>query len=94
MGIGKRARVLIGLAAFAGLRRDEIFGLQWEEIGLKGRRIDRRRQYFLGKIMPLETESSRIQLPICRKLSVILGEWKLMTCAPKWVVQGNKEKPL
>jgi len=92
--IGERERAIIGLAAFAGLRRGEIFGLQWEDIDLKGRKIDLQRQYFLGKIMPFKTESSRIQLPICRKLSVILGEWKLKSGSPRWVFPGKSDKPL
>lgn len=92
--IGERERAIIGLAAFAGLRRGEIFGLQWEDIGLKEKRIDLRRQYFLGKIMPLKTESSRIRLPICRKLSLILAEWKLKSSSPEWVFPGKSDKPL
>jgi integrase len=92
--IGERERAIIGLAGFAELRRGEIFGLQWEDIDLKRRRIDLRRQYFLGKIMPLKTESSRIRLPICRKLAVILGEWKLLSGTPRWVFPGKTGKPL
>ena len=92
--VRERERAIIGLAAFAGLRRGEIFGLQWEDIDLKGRRIDLRRQYFLGKIMPLKTESSRICLPICRKLALILAEWKLKSGSPRWVFPGKGSKPL
>lgn len=92
--IGKRDRAIIGLAAFAGLRRGEIFGLQWQDIDLKQKKVDLQRQYFLGKIMPLKTESSKIQLPICRKLAIILGEWKLLSGSQKWVFSGKNNKPL
>jgi len=92
--VNKRDKVIMGLAAFAGLRRGEIFGLQWEDINFKQKTINLQRQYFLGKVMPLKTESSKIQLPICKKLALILAEWKLLSGSPKWVFPGQGDKPL
>jgi len=92
--VDKRDRAIIGLAAFAGLRRGEIFSLQWKDIDLKQKTINLQRQYFLGKIVPLKTESSKTELPICKKLALILAEWKLASGAPKWVFPGKGDKPL
>jgi integrase len=87
-------KAVIALAAFAGLRRGEIFGLQWPDIDLKQKKINLQRQYFLGRVMPLKTESSRMQLPICRTLSLILATWKLRSGSPHWVFPGKGGKPL
>ena len=61
---------------------------------MKQKKINLQRQYFLGRVMPLKTESSRMQLPICRTLSLILATWKLRSGSPLWVFPGKGGKPL
>ena len=70
------------------------FRVTLQAIDLKQKKIDLQRQHFLGKITQLKTDSSKIQLPICRKLVLILAKWKLQSGFPKWVFPGESDKPL
>lgn len=92
--VSKRDKAIIALAALAGLRKGEVFGLQWDDIDLKQKEINLQRQYFLGDIGPLKTDSSKTVLPICDKLKLILAEWKLQSGSPIWVFPGKNDKPL
>jgi len=92
--VSKRDKAIIALASLAGLRKGEIFGLQWNDIDFKLKTINLRRQYFLGEIGPLKTDNSKAVLPICKRLRSILAEWKLLSGSPIWVFPGRNDKPL
>ena len=92
--VSKRDKAIIALAALAGLRKGEIFGLQWNDIDFKQKKINLQSQYFLGEIVPLKTDTSKAVLPICKKLSLIITEWKLQSGSPIWVFPGKNDKPL
>ncbi len=61
--VNKKDKAIIALATLAGLRKGEIFGLQWNDINFKQTKINLQRQYFLGEIGPLKTDSSKVLLP-------------------------------
>jgi len=88
-----RDKYIVALAGLAGLRRSEIFGLMWEDFDFKNNRIDLQRQYINGELTPLKTESSRVVIPIWKKLTKLMMEWKLQSGSPIWVFKGRGNKP-
>jgi integrase len=94
MSSNDRDKSIIALAALAGLRRGEIFGLQWDDIDIKNNKIFLRRQYHNGEIKSLKTDKSQIILPTMKKLSLMLAEWKLQSGSHLWVYAGKNNKPL
>ena len=79
---GHRLLVAFALGGCAGLRRDELLRLRWEDIdlaaGILGV-VPRRR---------LKTEGSERFVPICRELALILRGWRWRAQSP-WVVPAH-----
>jgi len=74
-------RPVFAVGVFAGLRKNEILGLRWEDIDLERRMINLRRQKVHGKneTGPLKSGKSRV-VPILDVLAPLLRDWKL--CCP------------
>lgn len=64
------------IAAVMGMRRGEIFGLQWKDIDLERAVLHVRRSFVDGKEGPPKTESSRRALPLPPPVVEALGAWK------------------
>ncbi len=86
-----RSRAVIGLAAFAGLRRSEIFGLEWRDIDFKSNMVHIERQHCEGVLKDPKTETSKRIVPILPELKPMLQEWKLKSGSLKWVFPGNRK---
>jgi integrase len=76
-GLKGRDKYIVALAGFAGLRRGEIAGLQWQDIDFDNNTIHLVRQYTDGRLEDLKTSDSEATVPIWPKLSKMLKEWKL-----------------
>lgn len=67
------------IAAVMGMRRGEIFGLQWSDIDFGRATLRVRRSYVDGVVGPPKTESSRRGLPIPPPVVEALLAWKERT---------------
>ena len=88
------SRVLMAVAAYTGLRRGEIVGLQWEDY--TGDRIHVRRNICFGEKgeMTVElpkTESSEAAVPVIRPLKKVLDAWKARAAVVEgcWIFQAG-----
>ena len=68
------ARAMFAIAAFAGLRRSEIQGLEWSD--LEGDRLWVRRSVVAGKENEPKSRASRSWVPIIAPLASILNEYR------------------
>ena len=90
-----REKYIVALAGFTGLRRAEIFGLQWGDVDFKNDTLCLRRQNIEGEIVPyLKGRKKDITIPIWKNLSLMLKEWKLQSGSPTWVFLNNQRKPV
>ncbi len=89
-----KTRAIIGLAAFGGFRRGEIFGLKWADIDFHGSLIHITRQYHRHTVCEPKTEKGARAVPILPELKPILQEWKLQCGSPEWVFPGNEKMPI
>ena len=90
-----REKYVVAIAGFAGLRRSEIFGLQWPDVDFKTNTICLRRQNIEGEIVPyLKGKKKDITIPIWKNLAMMLKEWKLQSGSPEWVFLNNQKKPV
>lgn len=71
------ARAMFAVAAFAGLRRSEIAGLEWSDI--EGDRLWVRRSLVAGKENAPKSRASRSWVPIIAPLASILTEYGAST---------------
>ena len=90
-----REKYVVALAGFAGLRRGEIFGLQWGDIDFKASTITLRRQNIEGEILQyLKGKKKGVMIPIWGNLAHMLKIWKLQSGSPLWVFLNNQRKPM
>jgi integrase len=79
-----RARAVLFVAAFAGLRASEIRGLRWTDVDLKSRQatitVDQRADRY-GTIGSTKSATSRRTVPIAGMVANTLREWRLQ-CPP------------
>ena len=84
---GHRLLMAFALAAYAGLRRDELLRLQWVDLDLAVgiiRVVPRQR---------LKTEAAERIVPICRELALILWAWRWRSRS-QWVIPASdRSKP-
>lgn len=76
------------IAATTGMRRGEVFGLQWRDIDLERAIVHIRRSYVDGVEGPPKTESSRRPLPLPPEVCTALEKWKRLskfTAPENWV---------
>jgi integrase len=64
------------IAAVMGMRRGEIFGLKWADVGFERAVLHVRRSYVDGVVGPPKTESSRRPLPIPPQVLDALKLWR------------------
>ncbi len=68
------ARAAVAIAAYTGVRKGEVRGLQWDDIGES--EIAVRRSVWRGFITEPKTESSAATVPIAPELKVILDDYR------------------
>ncbi len=90
----RRDKYIVALAGYVGLRRGEIFGLQWKDFDFNRHTLSLQRQHVNGEITYLKTDESKCVLPIWPKLSKIMKEWKLQSQSFKWVFLGRQGQPM
>lgn len=66
------ARLMVMLAVTAGLRRSELFGLQWRDVNFSGMQVSIQRSIYLGTIGNCKTETSRKPVPIDERVAADL----------------------
>jgi len=87
-----RDRFILSLASYAGLRKGEIFGLQWKDFDFKKNTLTLQRQWSRRKISPLKTEKSRATIPLMSELVQLAKEWKLECKSFTWVFPARHGK--
>jgi integrase len=85
------ASSICAVGAFAGLRRGEIFGLQWQDYDEKAGALHIRREVTFDKrgrmiVTTPKTESSKASVPVIAPLAAALGAWKAAQSA---VAEGS-----
>lgn len=72
-----REMVLVVLSF--GLRRSELFALQWRDFGFERNELSVRRKIYGGKLGKCKTKASRSSLPMPRSVAVALIVWRKFT---------------
>jgi integrase len=89
------SRTIILTAALTGLRRGELFGLQWQDVDFENHQIHVRRSLVDQVAGNLKTEGSHRPLPMSPELSKSLAAWKQATKYGKpddWVFASESSK--
>jgi integrase len=81
-------RVVVGVAAFTGLRLAELRGLQWADYD--GRNLYVRRSVWRKNIGQTKTPDSKSSVPVIRPLRVLLDAHKASSNGSLWIFQGAK----
>lgn len=89
-----RSKCIIALGGMVGLRRGEVFGLQWSDFDFRKGTISIKNQVTRGKVKKVKSKASRAVLPLAKDILPKIKEWKLQSGSPKWVFQGLGDKPL
>jgi len=82
------SRLMVVVAGTTGLRRSELFALQWGDIDFTNLRIDVQRSIFSGVVGNCKTEASRQPIPIDERVAADLWVWKESSKYPQagdWV---------
>jgi integrase len=74
--LADRERVLVLLAATTGLRRSELFALQWGDIDFEKLQIDVTRSIFNQVVGRCKTEASRRPVPLAPAVAEELRRWQ------------------
>jgi integrase len=83
-----RARVAAALAWYAGLRPQEIEGLQWGDYD--GDYLHIRRAVWNGEVVTTKTEDSAVDIPVMGPLAEILEAWRSETAKfESWIVMSD-----
>jgi site-specific recombinase XerD len=72
-------RVMVLLDVTTGLRRSELFALQWKDIDFSNLLIDIKRSIFLGVVGKGKSETSRQSIPLSLNVAADLWLWKETT---------------
>ena len=87
-----RDRCILSLAAFAGLRSGELFGLNWDDIDFEKNTITLNRQWTHKRIKEkLKSKKSKAEFPMVQELAKALKEWKLLSKCRSWVFPARGE---
>jgi len=89
-----RNKCIIALGGMVGLRRGEVFGLQWSDFDLKKGLLTLKRQVTRGKVKRLKAKASQATLPLAKDVLPKIKEWKLQSGSPQWVFKGRGDGPL
>jgi len=81
-----RCQVIMALAFFAGLRKGEIQGLQWEDVEEDCLHI--RRAFGRGMVGTPKSRRSVRTVPVIGPLRLLLGLWKAKGTGTGWVFPG------
>ncbi len=89
---GIRELCILSLAAFAGLRSGELFGLQWRDIDFDKNTITLNRQWTHKQLKEkLKSKKSKAEFPMVKDLAQALKEWKLMSKCNSWLFPAHGE---
>ena len=95
-GEGERDRTILYLLAYSGLRRGELFGLQWSDLDETTNRLQVRRSLFQGALTRPKTQHSErtvdLPEPIVVRLQVYRGQYP--SIGEGFVFRTEKGHPL
>lgn len=78
-GLTEPCRTITFAAALTGLRRGELFGLQWQDVDFDNSILHIRRSIVDQVVGSTKTAGSNRPLPMNKELSTALAQWKLAT---------------
>jgi integrase len=84
-----RAKVAVGIAAFAGLRESEIRGLQWPDYD--GSYLQVQRSVWRTHIGTTKTPESKQKVPVIEPLRKLLDQHKATANGNLWILTGEKK---
>ncbi len=90
-------RTLVGLALLSGLRRGELFALQWADLDEQARVLSVRRAVYEGIVSTPKTAAGVRQVPLSDAALQMIAEWRRQarTTTPEALVFGTRSgKPL
>ena len=79
--LGQPARAIVAVAAYAGLRRSEITGLEWENYD--GKQLNVTRSIWEGHVSKPKTAASKAPVPVIAALRSIVDRHRLESGNPK-----------
>ncbi len=85
-------QLIMALAFFAGLRKGEIMGLQWEDV--EGECLHVRRAFGRGEVGTPKTRRSARAVPLIAPLKVLLGLWRRQGTGTGWVFPGERNEAM
>lgn len=83
------ARVVVATAAFTGLRKSELRGLQWEDYD--GSYLHVQRSVWRTHVGKTKTPLSKAKVPVIEPLRKVLDAHKQRPGTSKWIFSGNKK---
>jgi len=69
-------RTIVGLALVTGMRRGELFAVQWQDFDDKAETLAVRQAVYDHVISPPKTEKGQRSIPLCKAAVDLLAEWK------------------
>jgi integrase len=90
-------RTITLAAALTGLRKSELFGLQWQDVDFENNLLHVRRSIVEQVVGRTKTAGSNRPLPLNVELAKALGQWKLTTSYAKpsdWVFASPSSRGL
>ena len=85
-------RALVALGLLCGLRRGELFGLQWDDLDVDARVLSVRRAVYEGIVSTPKTAAGVRQVPLSEAALSVIVEWRrhARTTAPEALVFGTR----
>jgi integrase len=69
--------MLFTLAAFTGMRQEEILGLKWEDIDWEAKQVQVQRTFTSGRVFATKSKTSNRRVDLGPTLMLELKKWKL-----------------
>ena len=88
------SRALVMVAAFTGLRKEEIKGLKWEDYDQKEGVLNVRRAVVNRQLVEVKTDASQAPVPVVGMVKKVLLAHKKRNSGDGYVFHGNTKKPL
>jgi integrase len=86
------SRSLVVVAAFTGLRTEEIKGLRWEDYD--GKVLNIRRAVVYGKEVSVKTDASKAPVPVVDTVRKVLEDQRKRGSGSGYIFSGDTGKPL
>jgi integrase len=77
--LGQRARTLVLLDLWAGMRRGELLALKWQDVDFQRKTVNTRKSIWQQHLGPVKTEESEKLMPVDEEMIIDLELWRRQT---------------